>query len=42
MGNKSLLMVIDDDTDDHEIFNMALEDLGKPLQCLFFLIANLR
>ena len=28
--------MIDDDTDDHEIFKMALSDLDKKLDCLFF------
>lgn len=36
MGNKSLFVLIDDDIDDYEIFNMALDDIDKPLQCLHF------
>ncbi|MGN7889969.1 response regulator [Dyadobacter endophyticus] len=36
MGNKGLLVMIDDDTDDHEILKMAVEDLDRPMQCLFF------
>lgn len=28
--------MIDDDTDDHEIFKMAVDDLDEPLNCLFF------
>ncbi|WP_235176353.1 response regulator [Dyadobacter chenhuakuii] len=36
MGNKQLLVMIDDDTDDHEIFKMAINELNEPLQCLFF------
>nr|WP_295932205.1 response regulator [uncultured Dyadobacter sp.] len=36
MGNKTLLVMIDDDTDEHEIFKMAIDDLADPLQCLFF------
>ncbi|WP_084439901.1 response regulator [Dyadobacter alkalitolerans] len=36
MGNKGLFVMIDDDTDDHEIFEMALQELKKPVQCLFF------
>jgi len=36
MKDKNLLIMIDDDTDDHEIFNMALGEIEKPLKCLFF------
>ncbi|KQS27651.1 response regulator [Dyadobacter sp. Leaf189] len=36
MGNKGLFVLIDDDTDDHEIFKMALDDVDKNLECLFF------
>ena len=36
MGDKKLFVMIDDDTDDHEIFSMALSELVKPLKCLFF------
>jgi hypothetical protein len=36
MGNKGLFVMIDDDTDDHEIFQMALNDLNRPAKCLFF------
>lgn len=36
MGNKSLLIMIDDDRDDHEIFKMAVDDLDGSLDCLFF------
>ncbi|WP_051350407.1 response regulator [Dyadobacter alkalitolerans] len=36
MGDKALFVMIDDDIDDHEIFNMALQDIDKPLKCLFF------
>ena len=36
MGNKGLFVMIDDDTDDHEIFQMALTDLKKPVNTLFF------
>lgn len=28
--------MIDDDIDDHEIFKMAIDDLDKPVNCLFF------
>lgn len=28
--------MIDDDTDDHEIFKMAIDELREPLDCLFF------
>lgn len=28
--------MIDDDTDDHEIFKMAVDDLNAQLHCLFF------
>ena len=28
--------MIDDDTDDHEIFKMAIDELKEPLTCLFF------
>lgn len=28
--------MIDDDTDEHEIFNMAIEDLNDPIECLYF------
>ncbi|MCE6989851.1 response regulator [Dyadobacter sp. CY323] len=36
MGNKQLLVMIDDDIDDHEIFRMALNEIGEPVQCQFF------
>ncbi|CAG5072996.1 hypothetical protein DYBT9623_04527 [Dyadobacter sp. CECT 9623] len=36
MSNKGLFVMIDDDTDDHEIFKMALDDLGRSVDCLFF------
>lgn len=36
MGNKGLFVLIDDDMDDQEIFKMALEDINKPLKCIFF------
>ncbi|ACT93065.1 response regulator [Dyadobacter fermentans] len=36
MGNNTLLVVIDDDTDDQEIFKMAVEDLDEPIDCLYF------
>lgn len=36
MGNKGLLVMIDDDTDDHEILKMAVEELDRPIQCQFF------
>ncbi|MEP7168686.1 MAG: hypothetical protein ABI855_04895, partial [Bacteroidota bacterium] len=32
--NKQILLV-DDDTDDHEIFCMALEDVDKGYKCVF-------
>ncbi|SDH45784.1 hypothetical protein SAMN04487996_13821 [Dyadobacter soli] len=28
--------MIDDDTDEHEIFNMAIEDLKETIDCLYF------
>ncbi|WP_166444651.1 response regulator [Dyadobacter bucti] len=28
--------MIDDDTDEHEIFNMAIEDINQPMDCLYF------
>lgn len=28
--------MIDDDSDEHEIFKMAIQDLGKPIDCLYF------
>ncbi len=28
--------MIDDDTDDHEIFEMAVHELKEPVKCLFF------
>lgn len=36
MGNNRLLVLIDDDWDEHEIFKMAVDDLDAPLSCLFF------
>lgn len=36
MGNRSLIIMIDDDADDHEIFKMAVEDFEGMLDCLFF------
>ncbi|SKC20923.1 response regulator [Dyadobacter psychrophilus] len=36
MGNKALFVLIDDDTDDYEIFKMAISDVNKPLQSLYF------
>jgi len=36
MGNKKLLVLIDDDADDHEIFEMALEEIGQTFQTLHF------
>lgn len=36
MAKQTLLVLIDDDTDDQEIFKMAVDDLGKPINCLFF------
>lgn len=36
MGNKGLLVMIDDDTDDHEILKMAIEGLDRPMECVFF------
>ncbi len=36
MGNERLLVMIDDDTDDHEILKMAVDELDQPLHCLFF------
>ncbi|MCF0064428.1 response regulator [Dyadobacter chenwenxiniae] len=36
MGNKRLFVMIDDDIDDHEIFQMAIDELNEPLQCQFF------
>lgn len=36
MGNKRLLVLIDDDSDEHEIFKMAIDDLDAPVSCLFF------
>jgi DNA-binding NarL/FixJ family response regulator len=36
MGNKGLLVLIDDDTDDHEILKMAVDELDRPPECLFF------
>lgn len=36
MGNNTLLVMIDDDTDDQEIFKMAVEDLKEPVDCLYF------
>jgi response regulator RpfG family c-di-GMP phosphodiesterase len=36
MGNKGLLVLIDDDMDDQEIFKMALDDINQPLKCIFF------
>ncbi|MCF0072861.1 response regulator [Dyadobacter sp. CY261] len=36
MGNKGLLVMIDDDTDDQEILKMAIGELDRPLHSLFF------
>ena len=36
MGNKALFVLIDDDIDDYEIFKMAISDVDKPLQCIYF------
>lgn len=36
MGKKRLLVLIDDDSDDHEIFKMAIDELEEPFQCQFF------
>ena len=36
MGDKRLLVMIDDDTDDHQILSMALEELNQPMNYLFF------
>ncbi|NIJ52527.1 response regulator [Dyadobacter arcticus] len=36
MGNSKLAVMIDDDTDDHEILSMALQELDPNLSCLFF------
>lgn len=36
MGNKQLLVLIDDDTDEHEIFKMAVDDVDQALECIFF------
>lgn len=36
MGNEKLLVMIDDDMDDREIFKMAIEDLDVPINCLYF------
>jgi DNA-binding response OmpR family regulator len=36
MRNKGLFVMIDDDTDDHEIFEWAIKELEKPVKTLFF------
>jgi len=36
MGNKELFVMIDDDTDDHEIFEIALRDTNSDFKCIFF------
>lgn len=36
MKNKTFLVLIDDDIDEHEIFTMAIEDLAEPIDCLYF------
>jgi len=36
MKDRELLVMIDDDTDDHEIFNIAVSEIRRPLRCLFF------
>src|SRR5690349_1374861 len=36
MGNNTLLVMIDDDTDEHEIFKMAVDDLNDQIDCLYF------
>ena len=37
MQHKPLLVLIDDDTDDHEIFSMALEEIEEPFSILNFM-----
>lgn len=37
MENRTLLVMIDVDTGEHEIFNMAVEDLDEPIDCLYFI-----
>lgn len=36
MKDNSLIVMIDDDQDDHEIFKMALYDVAGTYDCLFF------
>ena len=36
MKDANLVVMIDDDTDDHEIFSMALSEIKAPVNCLFF------
>lgn len=36
MENRGLIIMIDDDADDHEIFKMAVDDLQGTLDCMFF------
>jgi CheY-like chemotaxis protein len=36
MGDKNLLVMIDDDSDDHEIFLMALEEIARSYEVLQF------
>jgi len=36
MGNKQLLVMIDDDSDDHEIFDIALEEIDGTFEILHY------
>ncbi len=36
MKEKHLLIMIDDDTEDHEIFKIAVSEIEEPLKLLFF------
>jgi DNA-binding response OmpR family regulator len=36
MKQNNLIVVIEDDPDDHEIFLMAISEINLPIKCLFF------
>ena len=40
MKDKNLLVIIDDDSEEHEIFTIALGEIPGAFKCLFFLLAS--
>jgi len=36
MKDNNLIVMIDDDEDDHEFFEIALSEINKPVKCLYF------